>query len=1653
MRIQFRLTNYSIFDSCEFDESDSNSDTDIREYTKQTVIQTYGLDESGKTYSVFVHGYEPFFYLKVGDNWSKGTKTSFIEYLKTKIGPYYESSISSHKLVKRKTLYGFDNGKTYKFVGIKFKNLACYNKVKNLFYKKTETDRYVVPLKFNGIDIHLYEANIPPLLRFFHTKKISPAGWLMIPEVNLQKTQYKKTTCHVEYDVNIKHIVPLPDKETSVPFKICSFDIEAMSSHGDFPQAVKDYKKLATQIYEYWRLEIPETDEEVLMMKSLILAAFGFKDCDYIDIVYIKETHSESKISEAIDKILNKRIVSIINDPTQEKDLVIEKMNQLLSNFLPDIKGDEVTFIGSTFVRYGENEPYMNHCVVQNTCDYPKESNENVVIQSCKNEKELLSAWSKIIQKENPDIIIGYNIFGFDYKFMHKRAESYGPGFVNDFMKLSRNKDEICTIKESSITIASGSHDLYYINMEGRLQVDLYNYFRREYNLESYKLDYASGYFIRDTITTCDKNVLKCKSINGVKVGDFIQIEEIGHSSEFYHNGEKFKILELDAIENTIHLNKDILPDTNKTLKWCLAKDDVSPQDIFRMTNEGPEERGVIAKYCIQDCNIVHYLLNKIDVITGFVEMANLCSIPIDYVVLRGQGIKLFSFIAKQCSEVKTLIPVINKSNDGGYEGAIVLDPKCGLYLNEPVACVDYSSLYPSSMISENLSHDSKVWSKMYNLKGECIKETGFKVNGTYVYDDLPGFEYVDIQYDTFQYIRKTEKAALTKIKDGYKIVRFAQFPDGKKAIMPTILEELLKARKQTRTMAKYKTIQTSIGDYNGIIIEKTDTHISLKTKQNEIKIIETKSVKTIKDTYDTFMKNVLDKRQLAIKVTANSLYGQCGAKTSSFYEQDVAASTTSTGRKLLTYAQKVVENVYGDRICETKYGKVHSHAEYVYGDSVLGDTPILLRRTQNNHTIRNKSLTSKLLSYNEDNHGKFILQKRIDQLGKQWTKYEGFKIKDSEGRTNKEQCNTLKNRYEIWTKSGWKSLKRVIRHRCNKKIYRVVTNVGVIDATEDHSLINNHGEYIKPQDLSIGECLYYKSVFANKDNTIIYNGYKTLLNTLSYHIPLVNKYMNKSSRTETIKQYFCHKKIMEWDKYSIKSFIYGLFCSIKFQQDDMQIDGKLDMTETFTIYDDDKEWCVNTMSILCDEYGDNFILKECNEKDKQRYCITSTNATEIWKDYAWCINKHGESKVPNIVFNQSTNEQYAFLIGYLYSYKNKYVKNIEELHEIVFICKTKELSSGLFHLLERNNMRPTFVFNKKKNMFNIKITDHTSKNIDKCIITDIYVLKEKETNFVYDIETEDGTFNCGYPIIIKNTDSVFMSFKLTDLDGNKIEGKEALKHTIELAKEVGKTASKFLKAPHDLEYEKTFMPFCLLSKKRYVGMLYEDDPNTCYRKSMGIVLKRRDNAPIVKDVYGGIIDILMKNQNIEQALQYTKDCLNNIINEKYPLEKLIITKSLRSYYKKPQQIAHKVLADRMGQRDSGNKPSSGDRIPYVYIVNKSKKKPLLQGDKIEHPNYIREHNIKPDYGFYITNQIMKPVMQLFGLIAEQIPSTPSGVLEYESKMKQYKLKISKLSTEDYQLKLLDYKGKEVKRLIFDGVLRKLNNSNNSQKSIMGFFS
>ena len=1313
----FKLFDFNVYNSkgpnqsSDEDDDENNMGRSNQDNTTFS-IQMFGINEEGKRASIIVEEYQPFFYLKVGDKWTKSVKDQFVSHLKAKVGKYYENSIVECKLIERKKLYEFDAGKLHRFIMIKFANVPVYNKVKNFWYKDNinsdgEKERKLLPggLWFKDCYVELYEAALPPLLRFFHLREISPSGWIALPaKKSLEiKGSNKTTTCDYEFSVNYKNIVALNDKETPVPYKIMSFDIEASSSHGDFPVPIKSYKKLATNIADYFAKM--NTDINIASCKTIlsdiIRTAFNLtcdsKPVPNIDNVYYKgksltrqeldlrieewlktkirdreDKNDDTHLIEAMFENANKAIqakekekeqttdkeaddnsdsdddnsedgLEVDDEPTyftpsaitsfktetykNRQSTIVDimcdkkferegKINELifsLRNNFPPLEGDKVTFIGSTFINYGEKEPYLNHCIALNSCDTLDNIVPNSKIETYNTEKEVLNAWTNLVQKENPDIIIGYNIFSFDYEFMFRRSQELS--CAEDFLRLSRNNDEICAtidyktqkmeIDKSSITLASGTYDLSIIKMNGRLQVDMLNWFRRTENLTSYKLDYVAGHFIGDYVKKTEQlpsgtTRVNTANMTGLQKDSFIHFEEINHSSDYYKDGAKFRVTDVNKSEGWFEIEGHENPKA-KAVKWGLAKDDVSPKDIFRMTHEGPASRAIIAKYCIQDCNLVQHLFTKVDVITDLVEMAKLCSVPMSFLIFRGQGIKLTSYVAKKCREKGVLMPVINKgSKDDGYEGAIVLEPKCGLYLDNPIAVGDFASLYPSSMLSENLCPSSKVWTKIYDLAGNLVSETGEKNDeNIYVYDNLPGYEYVDIKFDTYRYHRKNPKARAEKIKSGYKLCRFAQPLRNKdtgleeKAIMPSILQELLKARKDTR--------------------------------------------KLIPQTNDEFMKNVLDKRQLAYKVTANSLYGQLGAKTSTFYEPDIAASTTATGRLLLTYAKRVVEECYGDATVESKYGLINTKAEYVYGD----------------------------------------------------------------------------------------------------------------------------------------------------------------------------------------------------------------------------------------------------------------------------------------------------------------------------------------------------------------------------------------------------------------------------------TDSVFFTFNLSDKEtGEKIIGPKALELSIEIAQEACHNVSKFLKQPHDFEYEKTFLPFCLLSKKRYVGILYEHDPMKGKRKEMGIVLKRRDNAPIVKDVYGGVIDILMKERDIKKALDYVDKCLQELVDGTVPIEKLIITKSLRSFYKNPQQIAHKVLADRIGAREPGNKPTSGDRVPFVYIVNSNKK--ALQGEKIETPTFIRENKLQIDYSFYITNQIMKPLLQLFGLVLEDIWMSQKP--PRRAKVTNLKKDIDNLKREfgnDYKKceeKIAKVKDKEVKALIFDKYLRETNNIREGNQSLTNFF-
>ncbi len=289
----FKLYDFNVYDGFSKQNNYDNSNFDPYKDNKKFIIQMFGINSSGQTGSILVEDFNPFFYIKVGDNWTDSTRSEFVGHIKKKMGNYYEDSIVESKLIKRQKLYGFDNHKLHNFIKISFTNNGAFNKAKKIFYKDTFDNGYYnrelikEGYIYQNTNCYLYEANIPPLLKLFHLQEISPSGWVLLPS-NKVKTVNKKTThCAYEYIISHKHIKKA-DKDDIVKYNICSFDIEASSSHGDFPVPIKDYKKLATNILQHYNESQEKENYNIELFEKQISAAFGYEDINYIDKVYPK---------------------------------------------------------------------------------------------------------------------------------------------------------------------------------------------------------------------------------------------------------------------------------------------------------------------------------------------------------------------------------------------------------------------------------------------------------------------------------------------------------------------------------------------------------------------------------------------------------------------------------------------------------------------------------------------------------------------------------------------------------------------------------------------------------------------------------------------------------------------------------------------------------------------------------------------------------------------------------------------------------------------------------------------------------------------------------------------------------------------------------------------------------------------------------------------------------------------------------------------------------------------------------------------------------------------------------------------------------------------------------------------------------------------
>jgi hypothetical protein len=110
-------------------------------------------------------------------------------------------------------------------------------------------------------------------------------------------------------------------------------------------------------------------------------------------------------------------------------------------------------------------------------------------------------------------------------------------------------------------------------------------------------------------------------------------------------------------------------------------------------------------------------------------------------------------------------------------------------------------------------------------------------------------------------------------------------------------------------------------------------------------------------------------------------------------------------------------------------------------------------------------------------------------------------------------------------------------------------------------------------------------------------------------------------------------------------------------------------------------------------------------------------------------------------------------------------------------------------------------------------------------------------------------------------------------------------------------------------------------------------------------------------------------------------------------------------------------------------------------------------GDKIETPDYILQHGLPIDYSHYITNQLMKPLQQLFGLALEPI-------WEHQRKtaaIKNYKRDLVKIEGENpdmetFMKKKEKYCSAKIKTLLFDKFLTQIDHKRTGMQTITGFF-
>jgi hypothetical protein len=595
-----------------------------------------------------------------------------------------------------------------------------------------------------------------------------------------------------------------------------------------------------------------------------------------------------------------------------------------------------------------------------------------------------------------------------------------------------------------------------------------------------------------------------------------------------------------------------------------------------------------------------------------------------------------------------------------------------------------------------------------------------------------------------------------------------------------------------------------------------------------------------------------------------------------------------------------------------------------VYGDSVTGDTPLLLKK---NDLVYIETISS---IFDESNH----------------QEYPGFKIFDKTVRLEKEYSTSD---YQIWTDVGWVNIKRVIRHKCDKKIYNILTHTGYVSVTEDHSLINESGNIIKPNECNLDTCLLTK-----------------------YPDEFTSNYSGISVD---------------------KAYIYGFFYA----------DGSCDKYEcSWALNNSDLDLLYKLKDIMVRVYPELTPVIYDTIKSSGVYKLTVKNQKVLVEEFRSKFYSSDRLKrIPTEILNSNVDIITSFFLGYWAADGCR--KDKEAIGCTRFDNKGQIGTAGLYYLMKRIGYNVSInTRDDKSNIYTLTLTNgeqrKTSNRIKKI------QKNEKLTQYVYDVETECGRFAAGIgDIITKNTDSVFLKFKYNrdDFEKNRSD-------TFRLATVCGDNLTEdiFKRPPIELEFEKVFHPFVLLTKKRYIANKYENPKDPFQLKCVdakGIALTRRDYCPMVKKCYKQVIDTIlndktstgeleMKNDGSKDSVELSTDVykkfIDDIFNYKIKIDDLVVSAMLASSYK--TRPVHVQLAERLKQRKE--EVQVGDRIPYIYIESNDPKQ--QKSELGEDPKYAVQNNLKYNRSCYL-EQLAKPLLGFYKIVLKDRQDLLDQIIDY----------------------------------------------------------